>query len=442
MVLSWLVSAARLISMLYRKYPGEFWLSLLVAAGWWLCFHPGFYSADSFAALAEAQSGRITTAFTAQWPLFIRLITFGTRFPALATLADALVLTYTLWLWCQAALPFRVASRTHVLMVATPLVGAMGITLWHDIFMTSGLLLISAVVTSTRWLSGPFGGRDYVHLMGGSILAGFRPNGLPTLLCFLFIVAIVEKHSRVLKRASLAVATCIGVSAAATFATGNTSLISTAYAQEWMRADLSCILSRTPKLIRIADQETLAALGGIARWSSPAGCSWLNPLPLTSAQFEESQRVVPRIWLTMAASNPFAVARIHADRHAYLIPIPRARVLNTPFLHSTIEFHDRGIQWAHPGLAQQLRKYVRAWNAARGVLAFAGLWFVVLGVLQVLRRRGSFELRPTILMSACLTTLLFITAPIPDARYALFVLITGQAALLAVVIQKWRASEA
>ena len=45
-------------------------------------------------------------------------------------------------------------------------------------------------------------------------------------------------------------------------------------------------------------------------------------------------------------------------------------------------------------------------------------------------RRAKPELVPLIVMSFSLLLLLFIVAPIPDGRYALFVLIAGQLCLL------------
>jgi hypothetical protein len=46
------------------------------------------------------------------------------------------------------------------------------------------------------------------------------------------------------------------------------------------------------------------------------------------------------------------------------------------------------------------------------------------------------ELLPVILMSIALMGILFVVAPIPDGRYALFVLIAGQMALIGKLFER------
>ena len=76
---------------------------------------------------------------------------------------------------------------------------------------------------------------------------------------------------------------------------------------------------------------------------------------------------------------------------------------------------------------------MRAWNAARGLTGWAGLWALVLIVLAIGRKQKA--LIPAIVMSIAMIGILFVVAPIPDERYALFVLIAGQLALLGNFIE-------
>jgi hypothetical protein len=407
--------------------------SYAVALAWWLCFRPGFYSADSFGALGEASSGHISAAYTAVWPLFLRMVTLEGRFPGIATLIDGLLLVYALGVWCRAALPPRAARFTPVLMAATPLVGAIGITLWHDVPMTSGLLLLAGIATSTNWFSSRATRTDGVHLVGASVLCAFRPNGMPTLVGFFALaVALRCNPRRTALMGLVAALTALAVSLGAAAATGSTSLFSAPFAQEWMRADVSCALSRDVSLVKAGDRGRLSTFTGFDGWANSAACVSMNRLPLDAQQLKQSLEVIPGIWFNLARAHPFTMLGVHAYRNAYLLPWPRLRALDTPFIHSTIEFPDRGISWANPRLAERARNYVRAWNAARGLLAYAGFWLVVLTGLAMTRsaRRSSLAMGPTVILSLSLMALLFVTAPIPDARYALFVLVTGESALL------------
>jgi hypothetical protein len=193
------------------------------------------------------------------------------------------------------------------------------------------------------------------------------------------------------------------------------------------------LLSRNSEFIRSPDRDRLSVIGGLKMWTNAVGCEWINYLPMTDAQMQQSQAVVPRIWTRAATDHPVSIVKIHATRNAYLLPVPRRRAMNTPFIHSIIEFPGRGVEWANPRLAEAARNYVRVWNAGRGLLAFAGVWLAVLTALAAWRR--DVVLLPTIFMAIGLEVPLLITAPIADARYALFVLITGQAALVGAVLQ-------
>jgi hypothetical protein len=76
---------------------------------------------------------------------------------------------------------------------------------------------------------------------------------------------------------------------------------------------------------------------------------------------------------------------------------------------------------------------MRAWNAARGLTGWAGLWGLVLICLTVAGRKRNL-VSPTA-MSVTLMAIIFVVAPIPDGRYVLFVLIAGQLALLGNIVE-------
>ena len=131
--------------------------------------------------------------------------------------------------------------------------------------------------------------------------------------------------------------------------------------------------------------------------------------------------------------DPFFILSTHLERNAYLIPIPIFGIPTDPFLHSTIEFKDQGIEWAFPSIAEKARIPMRAWNAARGLTGWAGLWGLVLIGLAVVGRKRNL-IQPTA-MSISMMAILFVVAPIPDGRYALFVLIAGQLALIGNIVE-------
>lgn len=417
------------LSLINSKY-----LFILTSFIWWLAFYPGFYSGDSFGALNQAKTGPITNVYTAAWPLTLRVLTLGGRAPGIATLACVLVLSYAVKYFCGAVLPKSSAAIAASILLITPLVGAMGITLWHDIPMTAGLLIVVAVSTKTSLFKNSLSRQDLIHLIFGSLLSSYRPNGFPTLLLYFLLLFIFNWRKDLLKYGALALAVSLSFSLITTYSVGQRSLTNSIYAQEWMRSDIACSWSTHPESISLKLQEKMKQAAPLDQWNNSAGCTFLNSLHFTQSQIDESVKVVPSIWLSLFKSHSIQIGKIHSQRNAYLIPIPTSRAMHSPFIHSIIEFPNRGVQFAVPTLVEKLRPYVRIWNALRPITAFAGLWLAVILGLAIFARRSRQALLPTLTMSFALEAILFAVAPIPDGRYTLLVLIAGQTLTVGFVL--------
>lgn len=411
-----------ILGLINSKY-----LFVLTSLVWWLIFYPGFYSGDSFGALNQAKSGEISNIYTSAWPLTLRILTFGGRVPGLATLACVLVLSYSVTYFCRNALPKSSGTFTAALLLVTPVVGAMGVTLWHDIPMTAGLLLILSVVIKTNAFQDSLAKPELIHLVIGSVLASYRPNGLATLFVFFVLTLLVKRSRRVLVFGSLMVLVSLTFSILTTWAVGQKSLVNSVYAQEWMRSDIACTWATKSGMISQTTKRKMEQIAPLSQWNNPAGCTFLNGLQFSSDQAERSTKSVPSIWLQVFSSDPLGIFAIHVSRNGYLLPIPTTRAMHPPFIHSIIEFPDQGVSFAQPRIVETFRPYVRIWNGIRPITAFAGLWLGILVAMAVFVKRSRRSTVPALAMSIALEGILFAFAPIPDGRYALPVLIVGQA---------------
>lgn len=397
---------------------------------WWGLFYPGFYSGDSFGALDQAKSGDISNIYTSAWPLTLKIITLGGRVPGLATLTCVLVLSYSVTFFCRLALPKSSGKLAGALLLMTPVVGAMGITLWHDIPMTAGLLLILSIVIKTKIFQDRLSKSDLTHVILGSILAAYRPNGLVTIIVFFVLIFLIKRSRRVLVVGSLVILVSLTFSVLTTWAVAQKSLMNSVYAQEWMRSDIACTWAMKPEVISQTTQNKMEQIAPLSHWKNAAGCTFLNGLQFSSEQVNQSTELVPSIWLQVFGSDPLGVLKTHVTRNAYLLPIPTSRAMHPPFLHSTIEYSDRGISFAQPRIVEAFRPYVRAWNGLRPITAFAGLWIAVLLLMAIFMKRSRPSTVPALAMSVALGGILFAFAPIPDGRYALPILIVSQALAL------------
>ena len=393
---------------------------------WWVIFFPGFYSSDSFNAVGQAQSGNLEVAGGASWSLYIRYFSFlGNAIPLL-TLMSGLALTYSVTCLAFSISTKKVAAITSFVLVCTPVVYAMGITLWHDIPFTAGLILVSAFFASKFNIKCELTDRFWILLFPGSVLLTFRPNGLPTLIIFAIVLLLLNRNQKMLMELVSAITVASVFSIGFSYLFLNQPPVDSLFAQEFMREDISCYASLEKGKGFV--EEYLPGISNSAGWSSPEACTFLSRSSLTLEEKVQAVDLVPRVWIQLILNDPKFVLETHLKRHAYLVPIPLYGIPVEPFIHSTIEFKDRGINWAFPNVAEKARVLPRAWNATRAFFGWAGMWFVVMICLAFRRTKPEFV--PLIIMSFSLLVILFIVAPIPDGRYALYVLIAGQLCLL------------
>ena len=403
----------------------------LIQILWWIVFFPGFFSGDSFGAVAIAKSGQLTNDFTASWAIYVWIFSLLGNAIGLLTLLNGLILIYSLTRFAYSIFSPLIAAIASLILTFTPIVSGMGITLWHDILMTAGLLLLASLFVEFRKKEAINKSDFFSLLIPGSVLITFRPNGLPTMIIFalLFLIFYRKRSSIEITISSLAISSIVTLSTS--YLVVRESPIDNFYAQEWMRNDISCY-ANSPKGIGFVEK-WIPGIGTTETWRSSDACTFLNSAKITVEEKVEAQEFIPLAWSQLIRKDPAFVLSTHLKRNSYLLPIPLYGIPKVPFLHSTIEFKDAGIEWAFPSIAEKARVLMRIWNAFRGIIAWAGFWTLALVLIATLGKRR--ELLIPSLLSISLSGILFVVAPIPDGRYALFALIAGQLALLGMVLQ-------
>ena len=423
--------------LLNPSFRSSFLRNSLVQFIWWVIFFPGFFSGDSFGAVQMAKSGELTNSFTASWALYVRIFSFHGHAIALLTLLNGLALVYSVTRLGYALFSFRTAAITTFLLTVTPVVSGMGITLWHDILMSAGIVLVTSFFINLH--KSPINLKKLLalELLPGSILASFRPNGLPTIAIFALFYGlfVLIKHRSQFALTAKLLMTSIVLTALVTIIGSNLILglspINNYYAQEWMLNDISCYAESAAGKDFV--EKNIPGIGTTDTWRSLAACTFLNGATISNEEKFAAEKYIPSAWIELLKQDPFFVLITHAKRNAYLIPLPIFGIPTEPFLHSTIEFKDQDINWAFPSVAEKARIPMRLWNAGRGLTGWAGLWSLVLIGLAVFGRRKN--LVPAIAMSLAMVGIIFVVAPIPDGRYALFVLIAGQLALIGNIVE-------
>lgn len=408
-----------------------YWLNAFVSFVYWLVFHPGLFSTDSFAAYEMAKSGNLNNAFTASWALYVRFFSLFGHAISMLTLINVLILSYAVTRLCISLFESRSAKSVSFLMCLSPGVSGIGITLWHDIPMTSGfLLLLSSLIRLQK--TNLVLSAVWKDLALGAILITFRPNGIPT-LALVFLSAIALRKLRNFVRP---IAASLMIAGATTLITSYIGIgqapINKYFSQEWMRNDISCFAAKSD--VNDFYSNTKIPITLFQKWRSEEACTFLNGFSLNEVERQNSLSYVPVSWLRLIGSEPGFIFETHLKRNAYLNPIPLFGIPITPFLHTNIEFEDKGVEWTFKAVAQVSRTILRAWNYLRPVTGWVGLWLAIIAGLFFITRNHDYQLM--LCFAASLVLILFVFAPIPDGRYGLFVLITGQAILLNQILSK------
>lgn len=393
-------------------------INSFIAFLWWLIFNPGFYSSDSFGVIEMARSGTISSDSTAIWAIAVKLLTINGSHPEIGTLFFSQLLTFSISLFAHSLFQGKSASWGSSVLCMTPLVGAMGITLWHDIPMTSGFLLVAT--GCIRYLSKKSFAKSLIAC--GLIFTSFRHNGIPTILVTLILLIIFFRPKKFF------VITLI----LTIFVGGLTSSLDTKLDPKgsthldglinWMGYDLSCYAAT------YSDEEffqrEFSGKATLEFWKSSQACNWFND---SQAFFKKSSNLavnIPSAWLALALKKPLFILRTHMKRHEYLNPLPFFGPPSMPFLHTSIESAQQNIYFLNPNLSDRFRVYPRIWNYFNFIFGYSGLWLMIIFACAY-RKKNPFYFGLGVL-GLVLNSGLFVFAIISDARFSLFVLVSSQ----------------
>jgi hypothetical protein len=409
-------------------------INAFIAILWWLAFNPGFYSGDSFGVIEMARSGNISSDSTAIWAIAVKFLTINGSHPELATLFFSQLLAFSITMFAHSIFNGKRAAWGSAVLCATPLVGAMGITLWHDIPMTSGFLLVAT--GCLRYVRKE--PHAIVFLTFGLVFSSFRYNGIPTILISLILLTIFFRPK---KFVFIALALTIGIGGLTTGLDARFSPQTSTHSDgliNWMRYDLSCYAAT------FSDEdfflEEFSGKTTLEFWSSSQACNWFNDSEAFFKRPANLTENIPSAWLALTLKEPLFVLTTHMKRHEYLNPLPFYGPPSMPFIHTTIESPEEKIYFLNADLSEQLRIYPRIWNYFNFIFGYSGFWLMIIFVLAW-RKRNPMYFGLGVL-GLVLNGGLFVFAIISDARFSLFVLISSQLIVLVEFLdyfkRKWQ----
>lgn len=284
---------------------------------WYLSLFPGRLGYDYAMAIRMIQNGDSTNWWTGVFFWFLRITTFYGRSIAFTSLIGLLVLAHSLWFFLKSAISCRaVLERSYVITLFFPLFGVFGLTVSHDVFQTSGIIVILGLLIS--FYKSELTLMPLVKYFGlASIYLITTQTGIVTI----FLGAFFLLFSR-FRVAALIAPIAMTISLIGNFGVGP-SLIKHP-SLNLLLVDLKCVAQHPEAEISDKDWNILEKFADRNNWLKPLSCS--NPdAQLVALNLNDGLSLnseISKAYLRILAANPAVVLQAHLQRSLGALPPP------------------------------------------------------------------------------------------------------------------------
>jgi hypothetical protein len=418
----------------------------IVALGF-IGLYPGRLGYDGGVALEYINKGESTDIWTSQYFIFLKFITFNGTTLAIASLSGLVVLAISFKFWLTSIeLILNVRSSKFIQLILLPIIIFFGLTVSHDSFLASGILLITG--QALRKASRPTANRVQTWI---NLLACFSLSlsylGLAVLIFYLIVLAFGRNFRSFSTSLLLTLALAI---LGATFVNHQSTPPRYLFP---LVADLKCIAQSSAAQLDQTDIVFLTSLKDLSEWKKQIPCD--NTDPVNSYLENVANGKVTTVdflkgYFAIADKNPAIVLGSHFLKSREAIPFPfssppKAAVelpndgilgqhsdkslINGPdFLHVSIDSprYIQEISILKP--VQAILLFVGfMYNSSSSYWSWGGfwIWFIVLAGLIAKKRRNSINMYAFLAPTLLLHLFLIYLGPISAPRYVLSTILMG-----------------
>jgi len=430
----------------------------LVALTWLLAYWPGVMTVDSVVQWHQLTRGSFNNEHPAFHTALLWLFSAGGRSPALAVLAQIVLLTLTLGLCLDAfaewGVPGWVIAAVTLVFSVMPANLLLAITLWKDIPFTAMVMCLSALMLRLGRTQGEALRRPgfLLALFGtATALALFRHNGLPIVAGLTVVLPLVvpwSLRSRALAAPAMAIVAFVVLSGPVLDLAG-VGAARRAFKAAIPIHQVGALASEVPHTFDDDERAFLSALQPFSTWQHRYACHLVNPLLFEGLDVERFETMNPQflaLWLRHAKEHPEVILRhlgcvssiVWAVRRSggYLYLGDRAIIpnqlglRNAPKLGSTRELMNRYLDWS----GERARVWWMWGTAFYLYLALA------IGVSTALRTRAGWSALFVLPAVLCALSLLVVNVA-QDFRYMFPMYVIGLLSLALPFVATRRVSE-
>ena len=294
---------------------------------WYLAFFPGRLGYD-YALLARMiRSGDQTSWWGATYFWFFKFSTFNAQTIALTSFLGLVTLAFSILYFIDSLnIELQVKRRVTFMILWTPLFGTFGVTVSHDLFQTSGILLLTALIY--RSITSQINNQEkFTVLLGSGICLTTTQLGLLLFFSGFILLAIQSGPKRNLVLVSLfviafAVSSNLPINTESSLAPKASNV-----ARDLLLIDIKCIAQHPAAEITPAEWAYLSTWAPIEKWKQPVSCS--NPDELAAPIKQELSQNASPLDLTLLKTSIKIISRqpaipvmSHIQRSRVALPPP------------------------------------------------------------------------------------------------------------------------
>lgn len=446
----------RVKSKVQEKYPDVNFVALAGIVFWYLALFPGRLSYDSAEAIRLIQVGKSTDMWSAPYFNFLRLTTFGGKTLFLSSAISISFLFFAIkHLISQLPLKKKTSRLTLSCISLSPLFGAFGVTVSHDVFQAAGIIMLIFIELKKK-NSLIFFSKDFYHVILAFICLIMTHGGIAIILSYL-VLNLIRRNFRLLLHVSPAFILIFSI-----FSVDVKKHDDLQYIQ--VIADMKCIAQHPDADLSEADWKILSKIAPIREWKNQVSCAMVDYL--TGALPSMNERAISsveliRTFLRIVSHNPQIAVYQHIMRSTVALPppffMPPQNQIEWGYkkpigLNSNSELQ-QGIELLHssidePSVKKQFSifkplEYIALLNVflinqASWFWSWGGfwLWFIIICWQKLYKGNKLRDIYISIYPIIALHVFLFIFSPHSDGRYVMGTILVGNISALILIIDK------
>ena len=423
---------------------------------WFIALFPGRIGYDNVQALNTIRSGQSTDWWTAQYFWLLKISSVNGKAVYLTSFLSLVIGIYSIQRFIYAfQLSKRISELSLLVLSVFPLLPVFMLTISHDAFAASGLVLLSSLLVSKSYQVRDFSQRKVIDFALSILLLTTTFSGQVIAAFALISFFVLYRNLKAL----ILITSVVAVFLVSFF--GVTKTIPSEKFLWPMIADIKCVVQHLEADTQPDLWVFLQTLAPINKWKAPVSCNKMDYAAgiINDGALSQINKVdFIGHYLKVLVSNPQIVIVAHLQKSQGVLPPPFFQPPKNMISSDSKDPVGLGVDSSlqtqsevlHISIDSEDYRYTNSFlrvleavallpvffiNQSSWLWGWAGFWFLFLawiGVRFRVRNRN-VHLAPTILFMA----ILFATSPESSARYSMGIIILGFTSFVLILVHKY-----